>query len=66
MAAFEHNVVIEMSGENGRVLRCLHDRGGKLTSEVSQVTELTDGRLAVGSYSAPFMVLLHRNVTSSN
>ena len=46
--------------DNGQVLRTLHDPTGNLTYALSQATDLSDGRLALGSYAAPFLAIADR------
>ena len=38
--------------DQGEILRTLHDPKGKLTYALSHATQLSDGRIALGSYSA--------------
>ena len=49
-----HNIAIEVN-DQGEILRVMHDTQGKLTYALSQVTELSDGRLVLGSYLAEFV-----------
>ena len=52
-----HAMVVELDSA-GEVVRSLHDRGGQVTSSVSHVLDQTD-RLLMGSYHAPYLVLLN-------
>lgn len=45
----QHGIAVELN-EQGEVLRVLQDPEGKLTYALSQLTELSDGRMALGSY----------------
>ena len=47
-----HNIVVEID-EGGEIVRTLQDPKGSLVVGASQVTELNDGRLVVGSYFGP-------------
>nr|CAB3226772.1 adipocyte plasma membrane-associated protein-like [Phallusia mammillata] len=51
-------IVMEMD-ENGEILQTLQDPTSKLAIGISQVTELSDGRLALGTYIAPQLVFLN-------
>ena len=48
----DHNILVEMD-QSGEIIRTLHDPAGKLLIGASQVTELDDGRLIIGSYCWP-------------
>jgi len=56
----DHGMIIEFDEE--KILRSIQDKGGKLTQGASQITELKDGRFAVGSYFANFLVILDSDV----
>jgi len=44
-----HNIVVEVT-DKGEVLRVLHDPDRRLTYGLTEATELSDGRIALGSY----------------
>lgn len=46
--------------EHGEILEVIHDLTGKVSSTVSEVTEMDDGTIFAGSYSQPFIVKCHR------
>ena len=47
-----YSIIVEID-QNGKVLRSLHDPDGAAIVGASQVTELSDGRLVIGSYLGP-------------
>ena len=52
----KYGLVIELS-ETGDIKNSLHDAGGTVVSEVSEVHD-EDGVLYMGSYQAPFLAKL--------
>ena len=44
----------------GEIFSSRHDPTGNLTYALSQATELSDGRLALGTYAAPFLAIADR------
>jgi len=46
--------------DRGEVFSTRHDPTGNLTYALSQATELSDGRLALGTYAAPFLAIADR------
>ena len=52
----KHTLVIEVDTA-GRILRSLHDPGGRVLESVSHVLDLGD-RLLLGSYEAPHAAVL--------
>ena len=51
-----HTLVIEVDLD-GRIVRSLHDKGGRVLRSVSHVLDLGD-RLLLGSYEAPHAAVL--------
>uniref|UniRef100_H2Z939 Strictosidine synthase conserved region domain-containing protein n=1 Tax=Ciona savignyi TaxID=51511 RepID=H2Z939_CIOSA len=54
------NMVFEVD-RMGKVLQTLHDANGTLTNGLAQAVELSDGRLALTTYSANFVAILNEN-----
>ena len=46
--------------DQGEIFRTRHDPNGNLTYALSQATELSDGRMALGSYAAPYLAIADR------
>jgi len=55
-----HSMLLEVD-KYGVVLRSLHDQYGDTIPALSHGTELTDGRVALGSYEADQIILLNLN-----
>ena len=53
---YKHNIIVEMN-RDGDILRSVHDPNGEIIFGASQVTELDDGQLLLGSYLAPFAAI---------
>jgi len=45
---------------DGKILQALHDPNGTLTTGLSQATELSDGRLALGTYYGKSLGILNQ------
>jgi len=54
-----HNILYEMTAD-GKILQALHDPNGTLTTGLSQATELSDGRLALGTYYGKSLGILNQ------
>lgn len=52
-----HAMVVELNPA-GEVVRSFHDQGGDVTTSVSHVLDMGD-KLLIGSYHAPFLLLLN-------
>ncbi len=52
-----HGLALELD-EEGHIIRSLHDQGGSVTFATSQVLELENGEMFVGSYFAPYLIRL--------
>ena len=50
----QHNTLLEID-DQGHILRSFHDPNGKITYGLSVATELSDGRVALGSFRGDFM-----------
>jgi len=54
----KHNVVAVISSKYYDVKKSLHDKGGVVTSDVSQMTQLSNGNYVIGSYTADYIVIV--------
>lgn len=54
----KHNVVAVISSKDYDVIRTLHDKGGVMTSDVSQMTQLSNENYVIGSYTADYIVII--------
>ena len=52
----KHGLAVELD-HNGQIVRSLHDKGGSVITSISHVLDLGD-RLILGSYYAPYIVML--------
>ena len=48
--------------DQGEIYSTMHDPHGNLTYALSQATELSDGRVALGSYAAPYLAISNKFV----
>lgn len=55
-----HSILLEVD-KYGVVLRSLHDQSGDSIKALSQATELSDGRVALGSYEDNRIVIINHN-----
>ena len=47
-----------ISSKDYDVIRTLHDKGGVMTSDVSQMTQLSNENYVIGSYTADYIVII--------
>uniref|UniRef100_H2Y805 Adipocyte plasma membrane-associated protein n=1 Tax=Ciona savignyi TaxID=51511 RepID=H2Y805_CIOSA len=56
MVDSNHCMLFEVNS-SGELIQTLHDPNGDLAYALSQGTELSDGRIALGSYKAQFLAI---------
>ncbi|XP_078488976.1 adipocyte plasma membrane-associated protein [Ciona intestinalis] len=58
-----HGMAIEVNSV-GEIIQTLHDQHGSLTFSLTQATEISDGRLALGSFASPVLAIVDSSWSS--